>query len=66
VVKPTFGRITSALVATTLDLAQKTIDKANIVAAIAKLAFLRMGASDPPSSTAAGESEANPLLSNGV
>jgi hypothetical protein len=36
----------SALVATTLDLAQKSVAKPNIVAAIAKLVFLRMGASD--------------------
>jgi hypothetical protein len=42
----TFGRTMSALVATTLDLAQKIAAKPNIVAAIAKLVFLRMGASD--------------------
>jgi hypothetical protein len=46
VVSPTFGRITSALVATTLDLTQKIMAKPNIVATIAKLVFLRMGASD--------------------
>ena len=46
VVNPTFGRITSALVATTLDLTQKIMAKPNIVATIAKLVFLRMGASD--------------------
>ena len=43
---PTFGRTMSALVATTLDLTQKIMAKPNIVAAIAKLVFLRMGASD--------------------
>jgi hypothetical protein len=64
VVKPTFGLVTSALVASTLDLTQKIMANPNIVAAIAKLAFLRMEASDRPSSTAAGESEANPFLSN--
>jgi hypothetical protein len=37
-----FGRMISALVATTLDLAQKVIANAIIVAATAKLAFLRM------------------------
>jgi hypothetical protein len=46
VVNPTFGRITSALVATTLDLTQKIMARPNIVATIAKLVFLRMGASD--------------------
>jgi len=46
VVNPTFGRIASALVATTLDLTQKIMAKPNIVATIAKLVFLRMGASD--------------------
>ena len=46
VVSPTFGRIASALVATTLDLTQKIMAKPNIVATIAKLVFLRMGASD--------------------
>jgi hypothetical protein len=39
---PTFGRTMSALVATTLDLAKKIMAKPNIVAAIAKLMFLRM------------------------
>jgi hypothetical protein len=38
---PNFGRPMSAL-ANTLDLAQKIVAKTNIVAAIAKLAFLRM------------------------
>jgi hypothetical protein len=42
----TLGRSMSALVATTLDLAQKIVAKPSIVAAIAKLVFLRMGASD--------------------
>ena len=37
-----FGRAMSALVATTLDLAQKIMANPNIVAAIAKLVFLRM------------------------
>jgi hypothetical protein len=36
----------SALVATTLDLAQISVAKPNIVAAITKLVFLRMGASE--------------------
>jgi hypothetical protein len=39
---PTFGRTMSALIATMLDLAQKIMAKPNIVAAIAKLVFLRM------------------------
>jgi hypothetical protein len=39
---PAFGRAISALVATTLDLAQKIVAKTNIVAAIAKLVFLRL------------------------
>ena len=38
--------LTSALVATTLDLIQKIVAKPIIVAATPKLAFLRMGASD--------------------
>jgi hypothetical protein len=39
---PAFGRAISALVATTLDIAHKIVAKTNIVAAIAKLVFLRM------------------------
>jgi hypothetical protein len=40
--KPTPGRAMSALVAITLDLAQNITAKPMIVAAIAKLVFLRM------------------------
>jgi hypothetical protein len=39
---PVCSRARSALVATTLDLAQKSVAKPKIVAAIAKLVFLRM------------------------
>jgi len=46
VVNPTFGRIPSAPVASTLDLTHTVIAKPNIAAAIAKLVFLRMGAPD--------------------
>ena len=43
---PAFGRVMSALFPTTLEVAKRIIAKVKAAAAMAKLAFLRMGASD--------------------